>query len=334
MKINETARRCLNLFFILNSATAPLATERIIGDADLGYASGNPSSDRRAFRRDRQRLAGQGIIIREVQPEGSSESEESRWELDRGASELDASGISDDDLELLAGLTGRYMRNHPPFPGSDAIARLDAKVRGALALRRKDGVCTAPAPGIGSSAYRYDTIADRIWDRFRDRRAATFDYRDAKGAEARRTVDIYGIFNLGPHAYFVGRDHDREQIRTFRTDRIAEVLKPGDAYAVPDGFDTGEYIFLPFDFGDGAKVKARFAFSPSAPESEVEALTNGRGELSREEGGLTWSVEVRDVGAAAAWALACAWLGLRPMEPPELMDAWRARIGKAVTARA
>ena len=63
---DKTAQRILNLFFVLNSSPEPLTTEQIVLDSDLGYGSGNVDSDKRKFRRDRDKLLERGIVIKEV----------------------------------------------------------------------------------------------------------------------------------------------------------------------------------------------------------------------------------------------------------------------------
>lgn len=80
---DKTAQRILNLFFVLNSSPEPLTTEQIVLDSDLGYGSGNIDSDKRKFRRDRDKLLERGILIKEVRPTGAQETEESSWTIDR-----------------------------------------------------------------------------------------------------------------------------------------------------------------------------------------------------------------------------------------------------------
>lgn len=65
---DKTAQRILNLFFVLNSSPEPLTTEQIVLDSDLGYGSGNIDSDKRKFRRDRDKLLERGILIRRFAP--------------------------------------------------------------------------------------------------------------------------------------------------------------------------------------------------------------------------------------------------------------------------
>ena len=67
---DTSAQRLLNLFFIFNASTRALSTEEIVSDSDLGYGSPQRDSDLRKFRRDRAKLAEQGIQIVEAKPLG------------------------------------------------------------------------------------------------------------------------------------------------------------------------------------------------------------------------------------------------------------------------
>ena len=98
---DKTAQRILNLFFVLNSSPEPLTTEQIVLDSDLGYGSGNIDSDKRKFRRDRNKLLERGILIKEVRPAGAQETEESSWTIDREHTFAAGGLITADDADIL-----------------------------------------------------------------------------------------------------------------------------------------------------------------------------------------------------------------------------------------
>ena len=98
---DKTAQRILNLFFVLNSSPEPLTTEQIVLDSDLGYGSGNIDSDKRKFRRDRDKLLERGILIKEVRPAGAQETEESSWTIDREHTFAAGGLITADDADIL-----------------------------------------------------------------------------------------------------------------------------------------------------------------------------------------------------------------------------------------
>lgn len=98
---DKTAQRILNLFFVLNSSPEPLTTEQIVLDSDLGYGSGNVDSDKRKFRRDRDKLLERGIVIEEVRAAGAQETEESAWTIDREHTFAAGGLITADDADIL-----------------------------------------------------------------------------------------------------------------------------------------------------------------------------------------------------------------------------------------
>lgn len=98
---DKTAQRILNLFFVLNSSPEPLTTEQTVLDSDLGYGSGNIDSDKRKFRRDRDKLLERGILIKEVRPAGAQETEESSWTIDREHTFAAGGLITADDADIL-----------------------------------------------------------------------------------------------------------------------------------------------------------------------------------------------------------------------------------------
>ncbi|MFR3450980.1 MAG: WYL domain-containing protein [Collinsella sp.] len=76
-------------------------------------------------------------------------------------------------------------------------------------------------------------------------------------------VDTYGMFTHGTHSYLVGFDHDAEDLRTFRTDRILSAKHAPDtrpSYVIPAEFDVTGHQFLPFDLSRAAARPAPSRF--------------------------------------------------------------------------
>ena len=67
--------------------------------------------------------------------------------------------------------------------------------------------------------------------------------------------------------------------------------------------------------------------------AEIDAITHNRGTRSVSASGTTgWQVTVRDLDAAASFALGHASVGMRPASPAELIESWNEQIAKAVKA--
>ena len=67
-------------------------------------------------------------------------------------------------------------------------------------------------------------------------------YRSARGEETERLVDPYGIAFHGGRWYLAAWDHLREDLRTFRLDRLLAIEQTRESFSRPEGFDLWEQI--------------------------------------------------------------------------------------------
>lgn len=325
---DERARRVLNLFFVLNASRSPISTNDIIYDSDLGYNSGNPESDKRKFLRDRNDLARYGIHIAERKESGASEREESSWAIDRSKTDASLTLLTADDADILLAALGEYAEQ-PHIPYRPALERIQAKLMGAAGSTDSRRVL---APHIGGQSD--DPVLQALWSAFTLRKQAVFSYKNAQGdVTKKRSVSIWGFFTQDDLVYFVGFDLGRDAVRTFRVDRVTRVYKPSKSYSIPEDFNITDYQFLPFDLSNNRSVEATFTFPVGVPMAEIDAITHNRGTRSVSASGTTsWQVTVRDLDAAASFALGHASTGMRPTSPAELIDSWNEQIAKAVKA--
>lgn len=73
-------------------------------------------------------------------------------------------------------------------------------------------------------------------------RRVTFTHQSAAGAAMMREVDPYGVVLSARRWYLVGHDHLRNDIRTFRLDRIADVRTSRERFRAPDDFDAAAHL--------------------------------------------------------------------------------------------
>lgn len=325
---DSSARRLLNLFFIFNASTQPISTEEIVSDSDLGYGSEQRESDLRKFRRDRQKLAELGVRIVETKPVGASETEESRWQLDRASTFAAAHVVTPDDAQTLAAAIDEYL-SHQDTPLARPLSAVRDKALELAPTATAPLGCTDAMPRTGMTSQQ---VRDAIWQAFEQRRSLPVSYINARGERSRRNIDIYGIITHEGSTYIVGLDDASGSVRTFRTDRIERTWKPRGTYTIPTSFRIRDHVFLPFDFGEGPAVTATFMFPGECTQDAARAITRDRGALEAIDGGRRWTVEVRDIEAAAGFALSHAREGLRPRSPETLVAAWKRSIDKAVRA--
>ncbi|WP_413450857.1 YafY family protein [Georgenia phoenicis] len=70
------------------------------------------------------------------------------------------------------------------------------------------------------------------------RRTVAVAYTAWDGRESRRELDVYGLVFHSGRWYVTGHDHGRDDVRTFRLDRIASVAQGEGSYDVPADFDA------------------------------------------------------------------------------------------------
>lgn len=320
-----TAHRLLSLFFMFHIAERPLGTEEIIADADAGYGSHNPDSDRRKFLRDRDALEQHGIFIAEVHCDGDHKAEERHWKLDRERTYATRGGISANDASVvLAAIDQTFALNaaNPArWPLMRAYLKL-AEAAGATAHVKTEQVSAA-----------YNPTMQAIWCSLAARRPVRIAYVNSRGGHSERDLDVYGTLLRGSYTYLVGLDHASGEVRIFRCDRIVRAKRlpvSAGTYEIPATFDAKRHQFLPFDFSNDSPSEVVFTFPPQVDAYELDLLTLGRGELRRDETATTWTVEVRDMRAAASFALEHAARGMRPQAPIELVREWNDLITTAM----
>lgn len=70
------------------------------------------------------------------------------------------------------------------------------------------------------------------------RRTVEIAYTAWDGRESQRELDVYGLVFHSGRWYVTGHDHGRDDVRTFRLDRISSVEQRDSSYDVPADFDA------------------------------------------------------------------------------------------------
>jgi predicted DNA-binding transcriptional regulator YafY len=137
----------------------------------------------------------------------------------------------------------------------------------------------------------------------RNRRVAA-RYTSHSGAETRRDISPYGLVVHGGRWYLAAYDHDREDLRTFRVDRMRDVEIRGAGREMSAGFDAVQHVLRSF-----ARV-------PWTHECIVELAEPRDVPLAETEGNrLTMRVESLDYMARV---LASLDTDFTVIKPPEL----------------
>jgi predicted DNA-binding transcriptional regulator YafY len=225
--MTSPAGRLLRLLELLQSG--PLVTGREIAD--------RLSIDRRTVRRDVAALQALGIPIEGERGIGGG------YRL-RPGYRLPPLMFSDE--EAIAVAFGLIAAERQGLGSAEAalakILRVLPEVlrRRVQALEHTTSVTTrrpgAPVPNAGTNAL---TLAAAI----RRRRRIEVGYTTFAGDTRERLLSPYGLVVHDARWYLSAHDHMRDDLRTFRVDRIARVRTLRDqAASPPEGFDPAEHV--------------------------------------------------------------------------------------------
>ena len=109
-------------------------------------------------------------------------------------------------------------------------------------------------------------------------------YRSGQGAETERDFEPYGLAHYRDRWYVVGRDELRDDLRSFRLDRILQVAAGKERFQRPAGFDALAYVVRAI-----ANLPRQYAFEVLLETDETSAREENRevaGLVEPAEGGI------------------------------------------------
>jgi predicted DNA-binding transcriptional regulator YafY len=184
----------------------------------------------------------------------------------------------------------------------------------ALALNETVGFTPAFRPPEPAPTQTVLTLARSI---SRARRVQ-IRYRAHDGSETDRAVDPFGIVHHAGRWYAVGHDYLRNDLRTFRLDRILE-LEEGSESAIspPPEFDAVDHVSKMFTRGlwrHDVEVVLQ-----TTPEDAARRIPTAMGELTPHPGGVLLSTSAEHLRAMARNLAGMPW-PFTVLHPPELRD--------------
>ncbi|MBO3089658.1 helix-turn-helix transcriptional regulator [Cellulomonas dongxiuzhuiae] len=122
---------------------------------------------------------------------------------------------------------------------ASALAKVSRVLPRALSRRIDSLLATAQftAPVRATAPAGADTLLG-LASAAEARRTAVIAYTAWDGRASRRELDVYGLVLHSGRWYVTGHDRGRDDVRTFRLDRIASVEQGGGSYVVPADFDA------------------------------------------------------------------------------------------------
>jgi predicted DNA-binding transcriptional regulator YafY len=223
----------------------------------------------------------------------------------------------DEAVAVVLGLLAT--RESDPDGGSDAVAGALAKINRVLpsTLRRQ---VEALEETLDFTASKGSAPADAalvllLADAVRRRRRLHTAYRSFSGEESERELSPYGLVVHSGCWYIVAHDHKRDDLRTFRVDRMwRTALAEGAFVPSPDGFDAVAHLTRSL-----ASVPARWQIEVllDLPVDEaVRRIPAALAELVDDPGGtlLRTRVNSLDWMATVLAGLGCSFTIRRPEE--------------------
>lgn len=307
--MTSKAERLVNLTIALLETRRPLTFEELRRRTGY-YDQSDRESARRMFERDKDdlRRLGVPVDVREGALDGDL-----GYRIDRRAYEAP-------DVDLT--------------PEEVAAIALAIEVAGATDASLALAKVAARAPDPGEldvvAATRIDLPATPdggIAEAVLSRTPVAFDYRTADGRSGPRTIDPYALVRRRRAWYVVGRDHDRDDLRAFRLDRVVGGVRtagPAGSFVPPDEARILETVGGPeFD-----PISAELAVAPSARW----AVAARGGTIGEPEGDASLArVEGIDPLRDRAWLLGLAPAGV-VIGPDELVRDLRLALQRTVSA--
>jgi len=272
--------RLINLVAALLDADRPLSRHEL-SVLVPGY-DGSEQSVRRAFERDKEALRAMGIpVVTElVDPEAGDGLE--GYRIPREQYELPDPGLAPDELAALH--LAATMVQLEGAPGQEALWKLG-------------GAPAGPTGVANLVALRGDAHLAVLFAAIGERRAVTFRYR----GEA-RTVDPYRLSFRNGFWYLAGRDHGRDEERSFRLDRMESAPDAGPAGSFERPTARPERL-QPWEMGDDEAVDVRVEVDADQAAWVVDQLGEGTVEERRPDGSVIVCVRVTSRPAFRSFVL-------------------------------
>jgi predicted DNA-binding transcriptional regulator YafY len=197
-----------------------------------------------------------------------------------------------------------------------ALAKLD----NVLPDEQRQEVAWARRSLVATGMHRsdFDALAptlEKLRRAVREQRQVNMVYRSSSAERQARDLDPYALVYRWGWWYAIGYCHLRQDLRSFRVDRIAELALSGQVFQIPDDFDIQGYLAA--EMQDQPKVQARLRFAPQA----ANVARANRSYWATLDEGPDGSVEVTFLAPDLVWAASSA-LAYGPLvtvlEPSEL----------------
>jgi predicted DNA-binding transcriptional regulator YafY len=273
------------------------------GQRTVGELAERLGVDERTVRRYAEHLADLGIPVR------AQRGRHGGYQLSSGY-KLPPLMLTDDEaVAVVLGLRAAEragLATTDPAATASALAKVSRVLPRALARRLESLLSTAQftTPERAGAPAGADTLL-RLAAAAQARRTVAIAYTAWDGRESQRDLDVYGLVFHSGRWYATGYDHGREDVRTFRLDRVASVQQGDGSYVVPADFDAGAQVvsgIAAVGWSHEVAVVLRTTLAEAG-----ERLPRSVGRLSRHVDGVLLETRVEHLGGMAAMLAGLGW---------------------------
>ncbi len=294
--------RLINLIAALLDSRRPM-TAAEIRTRIAGYQTDNVEAFRRSFERDKAELREMGIPIEVVKDEDDVDA----YIIPPKKYYMPDLDLQPDELAAL-----RLAADAVLGVGDEATAGLRK-----LSLDAADDAMSAPHVVWGADVAAEQPLLGPLLSALLEKRPVAFDYESGDGKRSSRHLEPYSLVHRRGNWYLVGRDVDRDAVRSFKVSRIRSSITPdAGRYEVPQDFDPDAHTGVePWELGEANDLKAKVRFDEKLawwPQQNMPRLPLTDGP----EGSVEVEMPVANLEALVSWAVG---LGdsVEIVDPPE-----------------
>jgi predicted DNA-binding transcriptional regulator YafY len=135
------------------------------------------------------------------------------------------------------------------------------------------------------------------------RRQIDLVYQSFRQEYTRRTLDPYALALQWGNWYLVGYCHLRADLRTFRVDRIQEVVPTGETFEVPIDFSARDYLLRMAEERPTTYYRVVVLFEPEAAHIVRERREEWQDLHEHQDGSVTLAFDAGDLAWPCRWVL-------------------------------
>jgi len=135
------------------------------------------------------------------------------------------------------------------------------------------------------------------------RRQVRLVYHSFRQQVTERIVDPYALALQWGNWYLVGHCHLRDELRTFRVDRIHEAQPTGESFELPTGFSAREYLLRMAEERPATYYRVAIRFDPDVAHIVRERREEWQQLTEQADGSVILAFDASDLAWPCRWVL-------------------------------